>query len=54
MAAKLEQPMTPSIQRLISLLNVKERCTITKDKLIHLEAKICSTFAFDFNFPGPI
>lgn len=46
--------MTPSISRLISLLKGKERNSITKDKLIDLEAKICTNFGFDFNFPGPI
>ena len=54
MAAKLEQPISPSFSRMISLLTEQEQKYVTKQGLIDLEAKIIETFGFDFNFPGPI
>jgi hypothetical protein len=40
MAAKLEQPISPSFAKMISLLTEKERAEITKEKLIETEKKI--------------
>jgi hypothetical protein len=37
MAAKIEQPMTPSINRMIMLLPQEEREIVTKEKVICLE-----------------
>jgi hypothetical protein len=54
MAAKLEQPISPSFTRMISLLTEEEKKLVTKQKLIDLETNILITFGFDFNFPGPI
>jgi hypothetical protein len=37
MAAKLEQPISPSFNRMINLLPDEERKYVTKKHLIHLE-----------------
>lgn len=54
MAAKLEQPISPSFSRMIYLLHDDERMYISKEALIKLEAQILVTLGFDFNFPGPM
>jgi len=54
MAAKLEQPISPSFLRMIHLLTEDEQRIATKNKLIDLEEKILIAMHFDFNFPGPI
>ena len=54
MAAKLEQPISPSFSRMISLLSPEEKERVTKQDLITLEAHILITLGFDFNFPGPL
>jgi hypothetical protein len=54
MAAKLEQPISPSFTRMISLLGEDEKKLVTKQKLIDLETNILIIFGFDFNFPGPL
>ena len=50
LAAKNEQPLSPSINRLISLLAPEERSMITKAKVIDYESDILMTLGFDFNF----
>ena len=50
MAAKLEQPMTPSISRMIKLLSDQERENVTKERVIRCESEILNAFDFDFNF----
>ena len=54
MAAKLEQPISPSFSRMISLLAADEQKFVNKQTLIDLEAQILIKLGFDFNFPGPI
>ena len=54
MAAKLEQPISPSFTRMINLLTDDEKKNLNKQALIELEADILSAFCFDFNFPGPV
>lgn len=54
MSAKLEQPMSPSFNRMISLLTDEEKRLVHKQDLINLEADILRKFGFDFNFQGPI
>lgn len=54
MAAKLEQPISPSFNRMIGLLTPDEQKVITKSSLIDLEAQILVKLGFDFNFPGPM
>ena len=53
-AAKLEQPISPSFTRMINLLSEDEKKNLTKQSLIDLEADILITMGFDYNFPGPI
>jgi hypothetical protein len=50
MAAKIEQPMTPSISRMISLLSDAEKEFVTKQDVIFLEEEIIKMLDFDFNF----
>ena len=54
MAAKLEQPISPSFTRMINLLSDEERPNVSKESLIALEFDILHKLNFDFNFPGPI
>ena len=54
MAAKLEQPISPSFSRMISLLSADEQKFVNKQSLIDLEAQILIKLGFEFNFPGPI
>ena len=54
MAAKLEQPISPSFTRMIGLLSEDEQINVTKRGLIDLESDILITMNFDYNFPGPI
>lgn len=54
LAAKLEQPISPSFSRMISLLSDDEKKNVTKKQLIELEADILVQMGFDYNFPGPI
>jgi hypothetical protein len=54
MSAKLEQPISPSFSRMISLLTDEEQKLVTKKDLIDLEANILVALGFDFNFPGPV
>lgn len=37
LAAKIEQPMTPSINRMIALLSERERKSVSKADVIYLE-----------------
>lgn len=53
-AAKLEQPISPSFNRMISLLTDDERMDVTKKNLVTLESDILVKLGFDFNFPGPM
>lgn len=43
MGAKLEQPISPSFNRMISLLPESQRGQITKQDLVNLEHKILCT-----------
>jgi len=53
-AAKLEQPISPSFTRMINLLTDDEKKNVSKAQLIELEADILTRMGFDFNFPSPI
>jgi hypothetical protein len=53
-AAKLEQPISPSFLRMIGLLTEEEQRQVSKGALIELEARILVKMGFDFSFPGPI
>lgn len=54
LAAKLEQPISPSFTRMINLLTDDEKKFVSKQQLIDLEAHILVILGFDFNFPGPV
>jgi hypothetical protein len=54
LAAKLEQPMTPSINRMIKLLSVDEERYVDKAKVIAMEATIIKLFNFEFGFLSPL
>jgi len=54
MAAKIEQPISPSYSRMIHLLQEEEQKRVSKESLISLENDILASLQFDFNSPGPI
>lgn len=54
MAAKLEQPMTPSIKRMIKLLTPLEQGTIEKEDVIFLEEEVLILLQFEFNHPSSL
>lgn len=54
MAAKLEQPISPSFSKMIGLLSEEERSQVSVNQMIKLEADILVTLSFDFNFASPI
>lgn len=54
LSAKMEQPISPSFNRMINLLSDKEVKYVSKSQLVKLEADILTKFGFDLNFPGPI
>jgi hypothetical protein len=53
-AAKLEQPISPSFSRMIGLLTDEEQLQVSKQGMIDLEADILVVMNFDFCFPGPV
>jgi hypothetical protein len=54
LAAKLEQPMSPSFLRMISLLPEETRTNVTKERLVALEERIIKELNFRMHFAGPI
>lgn len=46
--------MTPSINRMISLLTDDERRYVTKEAVIRCEDDVLKTFDFDFNMLSPM
>lgn len=54
MSAKMEQPISPSFNRLIGMLTTEEQKYVSKQGLIDLEEHVLLMLGFDFNFPGPI
>jgi hypothetical protein len=54
LAAKLEQPISPSFSKMINLIPDDERKNLTKEILIDLEGDILIRLGFDFNYPCPI
>jgi len=54
MAAKMEQPMTPSIKRMIKLLSLEEQSLVDKEGVIQLEQRVLTDLSFDFNYPSPL
>ena len=54
LAAKLEQPMTPSIKRMIKLLYQEEEALVDKESVIWLEEQMLTTLQFEFNHPSAL
>jgi hypothetical protein len=54
LAAKLEQPMSPSFLRMINLLPEDQRQKVTKQKLVALEETIIKELNFQMHYAGPI
>ena len=53
-AAKLEQPISPSFNRMIRLLPKSQQLQVEKQDLIDLEEQIMKALDFDFAFASPI
>jgi hypothetical protein len=53
-AAKQEQPLSPSISRMVRLLTPNEQSIASKQAIIALEEKILSALDFDFNMVSPL
>jgi len=47
MAAKLEQPISPSFKRMIALLPVCEQAKVSVEDLVNIEEMIIKTLNFD-------
>jgi hypothetical protein len=54
MAAKIEQPISPSFNRMISLLPESQKGRVHKDDLIDLEEQIVWALDFDFGYASPV
>ena len=53
-AAKLEQPISPSFNRMIKLLPKSQQLQVEKQDLIDLEEQIMKALDFDFAYASPI
>lgn len=53
-AAKIEQPISPSFNRMITLLPESQRSRVTKPDLIDLEDQIVWALDFDFGYASPV
>jgi cyclin B len=54
MAAKLEQPISPSFNRMLALLPTSEQNRTSKQDIINLEEQILKTLKFSLHYVGPI
>lgn len=54
LAAKLEQPMSPSFQRMVNLLPEETRAAVTKQRLVAMEESIIKELNFQMHYAGPI
>jgi len=54
LGAKMEEPITPSINRMIRLLPYMEQQSVTKEKIIKLEERILKRFDYDCNMLSPL
>ena len=53
-AAKLEQPISPSFNRMLALLPASEQKDIPKQKLVDLEEQILISLEFSIHCTGPM
>ena len=54
LAAKLEQPMFPSFERMINLIPTHQRQGMTQHTLVMLEEVILKELAFNMHYAGPL
>lgn len=54
MAAKIEQPISPSFNRMINFLPESQKARVNKSALIDLEEKIVCALDFEFVYASPI
>jgi len=54
MAAKLQQPVSPSFNKMIDQLPDDKKKLVRKSELINLEYFIVSTLQFDLQWAGPL
>ena len=54
MAAKIEQPISPSFSKMIGLLSDIEKQNVSISNLVELEHKIINKLSFNFNVPSPV
>lgn len=54
MGAKMEQPISPSFNRMLALLPSSEQSRITKRDLINLEEQILIALEFGIHYTGPL
>lgn len=52
MAAKLEQPISPNFNRMISILPDKFKACVNKKSLIKIEFDILTTLQYDLQWAG--
>jgi hypothetical protein len=53
-AAKVEQPLTPSIKMTVKLFPESEKALLTKDRVISLETKFLIAMDFDLHILSPL
>lgn len=53
-AAKIEQPISPSFNRMINLLPESYKARVFKEDLIDLEEKIVKALEFDFSYASSV
>jgi hypothetical protein len=54
LSSKMEQPISPSFGRMISLLSKEEKMHVTKLSLVQMEEHIIQILNCEFHLPGPI
>ena len=54
MAAKIEEPISPSIERMINLVQETQKVTLTVETIIDTESDIIRTLDFDLRQVSPL
>jgi hypothetical protein len=54
MAAKMEEPLSPSITRMIRLLTTAEQKSVDKTSVLQMEEKFLKMLNFDLNLICPL
>jgi hypothetical protein len=53
LAAKLEQPISPSYNKMIGFLPENQKTGVSKKELLRIEREVIKTLQFDIQRPGP-